>query len=98
MESLQESVKMAKDYDESMEKVRLVLESVPDDDLPATGEAGYCVVCHGCGDPECCGHDERCDDPAEIREVIALRAVGPRPPRPEPPLVKVVYCPRVEEK
>ncbi len=23
-------------------------------------EGGYCLACGGCGDPECCSHDESC--------------------------------------
>lgn len=88
-----EAAKLGEDYDDSMKKARRVLESVPDDDLPATRGSGLCVTCGGCGDPECCSHDHECSDPTRIREKIAWSAVGPRPPKLEPPLFKVVYCP-----
>lgn len=28
-------------------------------------KSGLCIVCGGCGDPECCTHDDRCFPPVD---------------------------------
>lgn len=80
-------------YSFQLAAARLVLEFVPDDQLPDSRPTGLCVTCHGCGEPGCCIHDEECGDPSRVRDSIARDAVGSPPPRPEPPLMRVVYCP-----
>ena len=84
-------------YNYKVTAARLVLEFVPDDEVPDRGSSGLCPVCSGCGDPECCTHGPECFDPNEIRDKIAHEAAGPRPPRPERPLMRVVYCPPVKK-